>query len=141
MTDERGKLTNKNGEFTEEGNRAVSKFRTALESLMDSTEVKSMSQAELRVLGSLLAKEAGDAISLRIEEKIRSTSRFEKMTDEEFEDYLLEKYGSNWQLTPMSPEELDKIPVISYEKIHELLKKATENIPQFYQNGVIFPRK
>jgi len=141
MTDERGKLTNKNGEFTEEGNRAVSKFRTALEGLMDSTEVKSMSQAELRVLGSLLAKEAGDAISLRIEEKIRSTSRFEKMTDEEFEDYLLEKYGSNWQLTPMSPEELDKIPVISYEKIHELLKKATENIPQFYQNGVIFPRK
>lgn len=135
------KLLKQTGEFSEEGKLAMLEFRTALENLMSSDEVREMSQSELRVLGSLLAKETGDAISFRISDKLQRTAAFEKMSDEEFETYLKEKYGSIWQLISLTPEEQARVPVLSHEKIRELLEKGASHVGHFHQNGVRFPRK
>jgi hypothetical protein len=135
------KLLKENGEFSEEGNQAMSEFRLALAKLIDSDDVRDMSQAQLRTLGGLLAKETGDRISFRISDKLQRAARFEKMSDEEFETHLKEKYGDVWQFTTLNPEELARVPVLSQEKNRELLEKGAQSVAHLNHNGVRFPRR
>ena len=51
----------------------------------------------------------------------------DQMTDTEFETYLKEKYGDNWFLVSLTPEEFARCPRTSPEEIKELLRQGRED--------------
>jgi hypothetical protein len=131
------KIFDGNGILNETGKNLLLDFNTALDNLMSSDEVYDMSESEIRTLGSVLAKILGDRISHRIANKVKTTSKLDKMTDEEFEKYLLDKYGSNWHFLSLSPEEYARVPTLDFDKIFDDMKNVGNSIMQYLNcNGV-----
>jgi len=58
---------------------------------------------------------------------------FSDMTDEEFEKYLKEKYGSDWCRVCLTDEEYERVPVDT-EKIIKALKKGMEQARKAWEN-------
>ena len=126
------------GVITPEGKRLMIDLLYGLDQVMTSDEVSAMSEGELRVLGTYLAKVMAEAISAKISKKLQLQSSFDAMSDEEFEAYLKEKYGSVWNLVTLTKEEYQRVPVLSQEKIEELLRKGAESVKHMPCNGVRF---
>jgi len=49
---------------------------------------------------------------------------FDEMTDDQFYDFLKEKYGEQWMLVSLTQEEFDRLPRLSAEEIEDLLKQG-----------------
>lgn len=134
------KAFDEKGNFSEEGKRLCIDLRYGLEQLMSSDEVKEMNENELHILGGLLAKMVGEAVSNRISFKRHLQGSLDAMSDEQFESYLKEKYGTIWNLVTLTEEEYRRCPTLSQEKIEELLKKGAEKVGHPPCNGVRFER-
>lgn len=62
-----------------------------------------------------------------------SDEKFSEMSDEEFEEYLKEKYGPKWILISLTDEEYDRVSV-DVEKIKEALRKGMEEARKAWEN-------
>lgn len=99
------------GFLSEEGKRVVMNFRSALEDIMSSDEVREMSFAEMQVLSSNLHKMVGDEVTNRVSNRLRFEKQLAEMTDEQFEAYLKAKHGSIWEYITLLPEELQRLQI------------------------------
>lgn len=52
---------------------------------------------------------------------------FTEMSDEQFYSFLKEKYGDNWALVSLTPEEFARLPSISPEEIKEALEQGRKD--------------
>lgn len=57
---------------------------------------------------------------------------FFQMTDDEFINYLKEKYGANWLLVSLTVEEFRRFPTISKEEMEEALEEGRKQAQAFY---------
>jgi hypothetical protein len=46
------------------------------------------------------------------------------MTDEQFEQYLVSKYGADWFNAELTPEEIDRFPKINDKEVVAAIKEA-----------------
>ena len=113
-----------NGVLSQEGERAFIEIRDEVDNFLDQDEVQDMSISELQTLGSCIAKFVADRIHNKISHRHQVTNKLEAMTDDEFYDYLKEKYGEHiWQFCTLTPEELARCPVPSLEDFEKKLKQ------------------
>lgn len=119
------KLYKENGLLSEGGEVVTHPVKMAVYKLLNQDEqVKQMGESELRVLGGCLQKIVGDLISERIQFKNEVAKKLAAMKDEEFENYLKEKYGDRWILVSLTEEELDRVPRLSEEQIQNALEQG-----------------
>lgn len=83
--------------------------------------------AELQTLASIILNKISSSFNDKILEMSKLTSEtltFNKMTDEEFNEYLKAKYGNMWLLCSLTDAELDRCPLPSNEERAEIMEKA-----------------
>lgn len=115
----------------------LGEFKYALEKIMASDEVYEMSQTEVRNLGATLSKVVGDTICEQIAIRLKARNKFFKMTDQEFENYLKDKYGPNWAFMSCTPEEYERVPTLDLEKILKDMSSVGEALAHHLNcNGV-----
>jgi len=86
-----------------------------------------MSFEDLELYSEKLLKILFTKVRARMSEKQDLAMMLDKMTNEEFYQYMQEKYGPKWILKTILPEELDRCPIISEEEIEELLRQGAED--------------
>lgn len=122
------KLIDSAGFLTGYGVDKTKKIKEALEYLISHSE---LDKSELRVLGSCLSKMVGDIISNEINNpKPKYSINLFEMSDEQFTKFLKDKYGEEWNLTPLTDEELTRLPTISNEKVEEIFDKLKNRRPK-----------
>ncbi len=57
------------------------------------------------------------------------------MTDQEFYDHLITKYGMRWMLVSLTPEELERCPTISDEDIKDALEEGKKDRDAFVKGA------
>jgi hypothetical protein len=129
------KMYKENGYLSEHGEVVTHPVKMALYKLLNQDEqVKQMDESELRVLGSALQKIVGDQISDRIQFKKEVARKLAEMKDEQFYDYLKEKYGDNWMLVSLTGEELARCPRLSKEEIEKSLEEGRKAAEEYYRS-------
>lgn len=108
------------GSLTEWGIQALNDFTASIQNLLERDEVASMTESELHLLGSVLAQKVGQAICKKIARKKQMTNAFDKMSNQEFENYLREKNGDLYLAMSLTPEEMTRIKL--------LIGKATDHL-------------
>jgi hypothetical protein len=111
------KFFDEKGGLTDWARRMMLDLTSGLDQLMTSDEVTDMTESELRLLGSHLAGMMADIVSKKIARKLQRAKAFSELTDEQFEEYLQEKYGTVWRLVPLTREEYDRCPWVEFEQI------------------------
>lgn len=129
------KMFTENGLLSEEGSRV---FKEILDGKINTILSQAENVAELQILGSLLHKRIGDAVSEKILAQQERQKLFEDMNDEQFKAYLKAKYGDNWIFQTLANEELDRARKLQMDGIEEILKKSAKNITKFPRNGIRF---
>jgi len=129
------KMFNESGFLSEEGNQV---FEEILDDNVNSILNQGQSVAEIQILGSLLHKRIGDAVSAKIHAKQEQQRLFDGMNDEQFRAYLKAKYGDNWMFQTLANEELDRSRKLQMEGIEEILKESAKRITKFPRNGIRF---
>ncbi|CAM6006385.1 unnamed protein product [Sphagnum balticum] len=133
----KSKWFKENGSLSEEGERAFIEIRDEVDNFLGHDEVLYMSISELQILGSCIAKFVADRIHDKIIHRHRIANEFEAMTDDEFYDYLKEKYGEHiWQFCSLTPEELARCPTSSLEDFEKIMQENAKNF-QFQQPNKI----
>jgi len=132
------KLFDERGFLTEEAKKSpqVIAFKRACEEMLKDAE----SLNDFQITGSILHKIVGDTVSDAMQHKRNETNKFSQMTDEEFENYLEDKYlplfGEHWSLkASLSKEEFERYGIISKKKIEaafEEMKTEAENRKRHY---------
>jgi len=112
-------------------------FNAALENLMATDEVHDMSEEEVQVLGTMLTLIVEETISKRLGNKKEEANQYSAMSDEEFQDHLTDRYGFNWALMTLTPEEMSRFPKLDLDKIREKMKTIGEALRKYLDcNGV-----
>ena len=128
-----------NGFLSKEGEQFVSDFRYGISQIMESDEVRDMSEQELRVLLSNMQRMVGDAIFERISRAMQLTNELNALTDEQFYAQLQEKYGDNWLLQGLEKEELARLPHGDLQRLANEHKDICVSIRQhMLKHGVKF---
>lgn len=135
------KIFDEKGNFNQKGKNLLIDFEYGLDKIMTSDEVTDMDENELRLLASSLSKLINDNISDKISKNIQSSNFLEAMSDEEFEKYMENKYGSAWEFVTVTKEEYQRFRPLSAEKIEEILKGGAEKVSHPPCNGVRFPQR
>lgn len=133
------KLFLENGLLSPEGEKLASGVRCAITDMMESDDLKDLSEAELRALQSNLAKMVGDAFGKYIARNIQFINRLNAMTNEEFYSHLKDKYGDNWILHSLEKEERARLPHADLQRLadeHQSIGKAIRKC--MIENGVKF---
>lgn len=124
------KLFAENGLLSADGKMVAQPLASGLESVFSNPQVKSMSEAEIRALGSNLSKMVGDFISERLQAKRDIANKFNEMNDAQFEAYLKVKYGDRWMLVTVTQDEMDRVrtmAAMSDERIREALEQGRKD--------------
>lgn len=100
----------KDGKLTEEGYSLIIHYRGAIDKLFDTEECTDLSIDELKVLQTNMLKFLNIKFAKRLAHKQMIIDELNKMSDQEFTDYLQEKYGSVWEFLILSSEELARVP-------------------------------
>jgi hypothetical protein len=99
---------NGNGFLTPSGQQLVAAAKAELEKVIK--ELSSGPQKiDMPTIYAILNKLVADTILEQTVTK-QKTSSFDTMSDEEFYDYLENKYGFRWFLVSLSPEEFKRLP-------------------------------
>lgn len=127
------------GFLNEEGEKAMQGFKRALEELLNQPEAQAMSEGELRTLGCCLQNIVGNTMSNTIRTAKQNTGPLFSMTDEQFDKHLQDKYGADWMLKALEPDEMKR--ALLQASVVDLLKEVfqSEYIP-LPQHGVRFPK-
>lgn len=119
------KIFTENGFLSDDGEKAFSEsLDERIKSLLSSAEDVN----ELRLIGSLIQKRVGDLTSKLIQDKDK-TSNFDLMSDDEFNEYLDNKYKKNDSLSWLNTNFLTKEEQVRFNKLIEnSLKTYSEKI-------------
>lgn len=109
---------------TDYARRVMLDLTYGLDQLMSSDIVCDMDVQELYILQSHLAHIVQEAVSKKISKKLQQELAFEQMTDDQFYDYLKEKYGTIWQLVTLTKEEYNRVPRLSDEDIRKAIEEG-----------------
>ena len=129
------KLFQENGFLSEEGERV---FKELLDSKIATLLKQGESETEIRLIGGLIQKRVGDAVFDAVQGKREIAAKYAAMNDEQFQAYLVAKYGDNWMFQSLTPEELDRCPKLQQEEIENILKESAKHVTKFPRNGVRF---
>lgn len=132
---------NKNGTLTPEGKRLILHYTGAIDILFNTEECADLSMDELKVLQTNMLAYLNDKFARRLAHKQAIIDKLNQMSDQEFEAYLKEKYGSVWPLLTLSHEEYARVPVLSQEKIEQLLKEGAQRAAKVPRSGLKLPKK
>lgn len=102
--------------MSEEGDRNLIDFDTALANIVSNDAVRNMPTAEVHTLQANLAKRVGDAISKHLSRRLQEANALEKMSDKEIDEYLTDKYGKIWPQLTLSPEERVRVNSLKIKK-------------------------
>jgi hypothetical protein len=100
---------NKKGTLTPEGYNLLVHYRGAIEILFGTDECNDLSLDELKLLQNNMLALLNDRFAKRLAYKQKVMDELNKMSDQEFEDYLKEKYGAVWDLINWSHEEYARV--------------------------------
>lgn len=132
------KLFKENGMLSAYGEETFARFLDGeILTLLNAAE----DESELRIISSLIMQRVGNLTADRITVKKKAADIFAKMSDQQFEEYLQEKYGDDWRLRSLTQAEFDRVRPLSQEKIRKLLEEGAKQVTKFPSNGVRFPRK
>jgi len=112
---------------TKETDHFLEQFTTLIEKILKHPDIIQMSFEDLELYSEKLLKILFTKVRARMSEKQDLAMMLDKMTNEEFYQYMQEKYGPKWILKTILPEELDRCPIISEEEIEELLRQGAED--------------
>ncbi len=112
---------------TKETDHFLEQFTTLIEKILKHPDIIQMSFEDLELYSEKLLKILFTKVRARMSEKQDLAVMLDKMTNEEFYQYMQEKYGPKWILKTILPEELDRCPIISEEEIEELLRQGAED--------------
>ncbi len=129
------KLFKENGFLSEEGERV---FKELLDGKIATLLKQGNSENEIRLIGSLIQKRVGDAVSNAVQAKREIAAKFAAMNDKQFQAYLVAKYGDNWMFQSLTPDELDRCPKLQQQEIENILKESAKHVTKFPRNGVRF---
>ena len=122
-----------NGSLTDEGEKFLAPFKKTLSEVFSDETVSELNSAQIRILGSTLANLIGNAVCDAIQRKDTSTSPFDSMSDAQFEEYLISKYGESYFFKSLTPAEFKRVQPISERKIREAFEEmATQPLPIHY---------
>ncbi len=113
------KLFSENGQLTEHGQNVFDQQLGGLEKLLN----HATNEAELRIIGCLIASYAGNLVSKRVLDYSAPDS-FWKMSDEDFMAYLVKEHES--PLFTMSKAECDRYAPIAEKRAKEIKEKCDE---------------
>lgn len=102
------------GKLTDLGKEVFGKFASQVEEFITNSSFKYMTSSEIQAIGVLMSSIVGNSISNHMQIKYEFSEKFNKMSDEEFEAYLLNKYGPNYMLTSLTSEEYERIEPYYY---------------------------
>jgi|SRR5208282_1769720 len=97
------------------------------------------SESELRIIGSLIQQRVGEMTTTAVVDRKQKLETLQKLSDEEFKIYLEEKYGKDYLFKTLTPEEFDRCPVISQEKIREALEEGAKAVRSMQHSCISFP--
>lgn len=106
----------KGGKLTEKGKRFIIHYQGAVDRLFDTEECIDLSIDELQVLQANMLELLNGKFAKRLAYKQMVIDELNKMSDQEFIEYLQEKYGSVWEVLVWSPEELARVPALKLKK-------------------------
>ena len=106
----------KSGKLTEEGKRFIIHFTGAVDKLFDTEECNDLSIAETQMLQNNMLEILNNKFAKRLAYKQMVIDELNKMNDQEFTEYLQEKYGSVWEQLVWSPEEYARVPALTLKK-------------------------
>jgi len=121
------KFFDEKGGLTDWAQRMMLDLHSGLDQLMTSDEVTDMTESELRLLGSHLSHIMGEIVSKKIARKLQRAKVFSELTDEQFEEYLQEKYGTVWRFVSLTEEEYERCPGIKFEQIVVAMQGGRED--------------
>lgn len=121
------KLYKENGDISPYGDDT---FSTYLDKEVKVLLNDATSENELRLIGSLIQKRVGDIVSNAIQTK-NKVNPFKSLSDEQFRDYLKGKYGDRYSFVSLTPDEYDRVPRISEEKIRAALEQGRKEREAF----------
>lgn len=136
------KLYTENGFLSEEGKML---FKELLDGKIATLLRQAKDENELRLIGSLIHKRVGDLVADAVLEKKEKIAQLQAMSDEDFENYLEDKYskhGKDWKLKAVfTSEELDRETSRCLNKFKEW-EQNQKNKPRKPQYGLnISPRR
>lgn len=131
------KIFNDDASLTEEGKSIFLDFNIGLSRAMHSDQAHDMGEDELLILSTHMHKVIGDAITNRISCKRQLKAKLQVMTDQEFDTYLKAKYGDNWFIHGLEPEELARVPLSDFQKLADEMTSVSQEIMKHMNcNGV-----
>jgi hypothetical protein len=122
-----------NGSLTDEGEEFLAPFKKTLSEVFSDEIVSELNTAQIRILGSTLANLVGNAVCDAIQRKDKLTSPFDSMSDAQFEEYLVSKYGDDYFFKSLTPDEFKRVQPISKKKMQEVFEEMpTKPLPIHY---------
>lgn len=127
--------------LTEDGKELLNPLKNSLEKLFSSKEISSMSESEKRIFCDSVANLVGTFLS-NVRQTHKNENPFFLMSDDQFKEYLQNKYGPNYILKSLTKEEFDRVPVLSEVEIKASLEKDYSiSHHQIKTKTILFPCK
>lgn len=115
-----------NGFLSDEGKKALAGLKETLEGVLASPEGRDLTDNELQALQANVANMVGNLFSNTLQARSEESKMLDRMTDEQFELYLFEKYGDNWMLVSLTKQEQIRSSAAFARRIEKAFAEAYE---------------
>lgn len=126
------KFVSETGFLTNEGKL---EFEKTLAAPLKEVLALATTEAEVNMLGGVLSHFVADMISTRRFKIKETASKFDAMSDDEFDQYLKNKYGDNYFFVSLTDEEMKRVPRLSKEAIEKAIAEDIENMGEVYSGA------
>lgn len=116
----------------------MEEYQELVDKIITHPDIDYLTSDELEMYAESILKILFSKVRAKMTEKQDLAIMLEKMSNEEFEEYLKNKYGPRWMLVTLLPEELDRCPPILEEDIEAALKQGEEDARRAEAN---YPQK
>jgi hypothetical protein len=132
------KLFTEAGFLSDEGKRV---FKETLNNNISMLLKQASSETELGIIGSLIQQRVGEMVTSAVADRKEKVTFLQKMSDDEFKEYLITKYGEDYFFkASLTPEEFDRCPVPSQEKLQEALEEGMKAAQGVMHSCFPFPK-
>lgn len=121
------KLYKENGMISEEGKQV---FKETFDSTVQKLLSQAGSETEIRMIASLIHARVGELAF----DTIQNISSLDKLSDDEFDQFLKDKYGDDWMQKALPHEELNRLR--NYRGLAEFVAKFNEPKNKLNKPGV-----
>ena len=105
----------------------IEEYTQLIDRILSHPDTIQMTSDELELYAEKILKILFSKVRAKMTEKQNLAIQLDRMTNEEFEEYMSNKYGPKWMLVTILPEELDRCSPITDEQIKEALKQGAED--------------